>query len=235
MAKALSGNYRAEHVFALKQALTLYEAYTEQWCECDAEIEKQFQAIKPVTEEDPPPSDKPSKSSKNGPSYDARTLLYHLTGVDWCALSGLNESTVQTIIAEIGIDLSKFPSEKPFCSWLGLAPHNDISGGKVLRSHTLKTHNRAGQAFRMAAQSVSRSPSAYGAFFRRMRAKFGPKVAIVATAHKIARTFYHMLKHRTPFHEQTEAEYDQHAREREIRKLQKKAAQLGMQLVGRPA
>ena len=186
IAKALTGNYRAEHLFALKQALALYDAYTEQLRECDAEIERQFQAIQPVTEDDPPPStDKPNSHSKNGPSYDARTLLYKITGVDLCAISGLNESSVQTIIAEVGTDLSRFPSDKQFCSWLGLAPHNEISGGKVLRSRTLKTHNRAGQAFRLAAQSVSRSPQrAYGAFYRRLRAKFGPKVAIVATAHK---------------------------------------------------
>ena len=165
------GNYRSEHVFALKQALALYDVYTEQPRECDAEIEKQFQALKPVTEADPPPSDKPPVRSKNGPRYDARTLLYRLTGVDLCAIGGLNASTVQTIIAEIGTDLRPFPSAKHFCSWLGLAPHNDISGGKVLRSRTLKTHNRAGQAFRLAAQAVSRSASVYGAFFRRLRAK----------------------------------------------------------------
>ncbi len=236
IAKALSGNYRPEHVFALKQALALYDAYTEQLRECDAEIEKQFRAIKPVTEDDPPPSPKPPASSKNEPSYDARTLLFHITGVDLCAISGLNESTVQTIIAEIGTDLSKFPTDKHFCSWLGLAPHNDISGGKVLRSRTLKTHNRAGQAFRMAAQGLSHgSPSACGAFYRRMRARFGPKVAIVATAHRIARIFYHVLAERTPFHEQTADQYDQRTREREIRRLRKKAAQLGLQLVATPA
>lgn len=236
IAKALSGNYRPEHVFALKQALALYDAYTEQLRECDAEIEKQFQAIKPVTEDDPPPSPKPPAHSKNEPSYDARTLLFQITGVDLCAISGLNESTVQTIIAEIGTDLSKFPSEKHFCSWLGLAPHNDISGGKVLRSRTLKTHNRAGQAFRLAAQGLSHgSPNACGAFYRRMRAKFGPQVAMVATAHRIARIFYHVLTQRTPFSEQTAEQYDQRTREREIRKLRRKAAQLGIQLVTTPA
>ncbi len=236
IAKALSGNYRPEHVFALKQALALYDAYTEQLRECDAEIEKQFRTIKPVTEDDPPPSAKPQARSKNEPNYDARTLLFHIIGVDLCAISGLNASTVQTIIAEIGTDLSKFPSEKHFCSWLGLAPHNDISGGKVLRSHILKTHNRAGQAFRMAAQGLSHgSPGACGAFYRRMRARFGPKVAMVATAHRIARIFYHVLTERTPFREQTADQYDQRTREREIRKLRRKADRLGMQLVAKPA
>jgi transposase len=235
IAKALTGNYRPEHLFALKQALALYDAYTAQLQECDAEIERQFRALKPVTEDDPPPSNKPNTHSKNGPSYDARTLLYRITGVDLCAIEGLNESTVQTVLTETGTDLSAFATDKHFGSWLGLAPHHEISGGKVLRKHTLKNGNRAGQAFRMAAQAVSRSDSALGAFYRRLRAKAGPKVAIVATAYKIARIYYHMLTERTPYQEQSAAAYDQKTKERELRHLQKKAAKLGMKLVAVPA
>jgi transposase len=234
IAKALTGNYRAEHVFALKQALALYDFYTAQLAECDTEIERQFANLKPVDDDLPPlpPTDKRESHSKNGPRYDARSYLYRMTGVDLVAISGLNESSVQTIISEVGTDLSAFPSEKHFCSWLGLAPHNDISGGKRLRSRTLKTDNRAGQAFRMAAQSVSKSPeSAFGAFYRRMRAKAGAKQAIVATAHKIARAFYHILKHRTPFHDLGGEEYERRAREREIKNLRKRASKLGLSLV----
>ncbi|MGB8648047.1 MAG: IS110 family transposase, partial [Anaerolineae bacterium] len=235
IAKALSGTYQPEHVFALKQAVALYDAYTVQLHECDTEIERQFHAIKPVTDEDPPPSTKPDSHSKNGPSYDARTLLYHLTGVDLCAIDGLNASTVQTVIAEMGTDLSKFPTHKHFGSYLGLAPHQDISGGKVLRRFTVKNGQRAGQAFRLAAQAVSRSASALGAFYRRLRAKFGPKIATVATAYKIARIYYHMLKERQPYRAQDADTYDQQTKARELRKLQKKAAKLGMQLVAVPA
>jgi len=238
IAKALTGNYRGEHLFALKQALALYDSYTEQLGECDGEIERQFQAIKPVWPEEQPPldhEDKKGSHSKNAPAYDARTLLYQVTGVDLVAITGLNAITVQTIVSEIGTDMSKWPSQKHFCSWLGLAPHHDISGGKVLRRGTLKTRNRAGQAFRLAAQGVSRSHSGFGAFYRRLRAKVGPKAAIVATAHKLARTFYHMLKHRTPFHDLSAEEYEQRAREREIANLRKKASKLGMALVESPA
>jgi len=238
IAKALTGNYRAEHLFALKQALALYDTYTEQVRECDGEIERQFRAIKPVTEDAPPPLDSAAKRnshSKNAPAYDARTLLYHITGVDLVAILGLNESSVQEALSETGTDMSRFPSEKHFCSWLSLAPHNDISGGKVLRSRTLKTHNRAGQVFRLAAQAVSRSQNGFGAYYRRMKARVGPKQAIVATAHKIARVYYHMLKHRVPFREMTAQEYDQRFREREVANLRKKAAQLGMTLVGATA
>jgi transposase len=233
IAKALTGNYRPEHVFALKQALALYDFYTEQVAECDHKIEEHFSNLKPSVPLDdlPPLPIKPHSPKRTGPDYDARSLLYQLTGVDLCAIDGLNESTVQTIISEVGTDMSRFPSEKYFCSWLGLAPHNDISGGKVLRSKTLKTANRAGQAFRMAAQGVARSPhTAFGAFYRRMRNRAGAKQAIVATAHKIARAFYHMLKHRIPYHDLGGEEYERRARDRELHNLQRRAAKLGMTL-----
>ncbi len=236
IAKALTGNYRPEHVFALKQALALYDFYTAEIQECDREIERQFSNLKPVVppEDLPPmpPSSKAPSHKKNEPDYDARGLLYRLTGVDLCDIDGLNESTVQTIISEVGTDMSRFGSEKHFCSWLGLAPHNDVSGGKVLRSRTLKTQNRAGQAFRMAAQAVGHKPNtAFGAFYRRMGSRMGKKQAIVATAHKIARTFYHMLMHRIPYHDLGGEEYERRARERELRNLERRAAKLGLTLM----
>lgn len=238
IAKALTGHYRPEHVFALKQALALYDMYTAQVRECDAELERQFQAIKPEWPDALPPLDQDDKRdshSKNAPSYEARDLLYQLTGVDLVAISGLNASTVQTIISEVGTDMTRWPNEKHFGSWLGLAPHHEISGGKVLRRGTLKNHNRAGQAFRLAAQSVSRSHSSLGAYYRRMRARLGPKAAIVATAHKLARIVYHMLKHRTPFRELSPEDYAQRTRDRDIANLRKKAAKLGLTLVESPA
>jgi len=233
IAKALTGNYRPEHLFALKQALALYDTYTEKLRECDAEIERQFAAIPPATTDDLPPidrSDKGKSHSKNGPTYDARALLYRIVGVDLVATTGIGPVNVQQIIAEIGADVVAWPTVKHFSAWLGLAPHNDISGGKVLHSRILKTHNRAGQAFRMAAQSVSRSDSAFGAFYRRMKARLGPEKAIVATAHKIARTFYHLLKYRVPYHELGAEAYEQRAREREIAYLKSKAKKLGLTL-----
>lgn len=232
--KALTGNYREEHVFALRQAVALYDAYTEQIRECDAEIERKFSTLKPIHTETLPPldtTDKRNTHSKNAPAYDARGLLYQLLGVDLVAITGLNASTVEDIIFEIGTDMSRWPSDKHLCSWLHLAPHNDISGGKVLRSHTLKGPNRAGQAFRLAAQAASRTDTAVGAYFRRMRAKHGPQKAIVATAHKIARIFYFMLKYRKPFHDVGAEEYGKREREREVARLQKKAAKLGFTLV----
>jgi len=234
IAKALTGNYRAEHLFALKQALSLYDAYSAHLLELDQLLEQQFSALKPLHDDELPPldtSDKRDSHSKNGPKYDARPLLYQWVGVDLVALAGLNAGSVQTLLTEVGINLDAFATDKHFCSWLHLAPHNDISGGKLLRSRTLKGGNRAGQIFRLAAQSVMRSNNAFGAFFRRMRAKHGPKKATVATAHKIARAFYYMLKYRRPYHGQSADEYDAKEREREIARVTKKAHKLGLQVV----
>jgi len=231
--KALTGHYRDEHVFALKPAVALYDAYTQQILECDQELERKFSALKPVHDDDLPPldpSDKRNTHSKNAPAYDGRRLLYQLLGIDLVAVDGLNEVTAQIIISEIGTEMSRWQNEKHFCSWLGLAPHNDISGGKLLRSRTLKTRNRAGQAFRLAAQAVGKTETAYGAFFRRRRAMHGPKQAIVATAHKIARAVYFMLRDHKPFHDISAQEYHHREREREITRLKTRAAKLGFTL-----
>ncbi len=232
--KALTGHYRDEQVLALKQAVALFDCYTEQIRECDQELERKFSALKPIhADDDLPPldtTDKRNTHSKNAPAYDGRHLLYQLLGIDLVAVHGLNEGTAQIIISEIGTDMSRWSDDKHFCSWLGLAPHTDISGGKVLRSRTLKTPNRAGQAFRMAAQAVAKTETAYGAFFRRMRAMHGPKKAIVATAHKIARAVYPMLRDHKPFDVVNADTYLKRDREREIARLEKKATKLGYTL-----
>jgi transposase len=128
--------------------------------------------------------------------------------------------------------MSKWPSEKHFASWCGVAPHNDISGGRVLRSRTLPTRNRAGQAFRQAATSASHSSTAFGAFYRRKRAQGGPLFAQVATANKMARTVYHLLKFHVSYQDMGQEEFERKHRERDIAALHKKAAKLGFTLVG---
>jgi transposase len=144
----------------------------------------------------------------------------------------MNESTVQQALTETGTDMSAWKTSQHFCSWLHLAPANDISGGKVLCSRTLKTHNRATQAFRLAAQAASRSKkTAYAAYYRRKCARLGPQKTMTALAHKIARTYYRMLRDQVPFREMSAEEYDQNARARELAHLRKKAARLGMRLV----
>lgn len=231
--KALTGHYRKEHLFVLKQALSLFDTFSERLKECDQEIEHLLEEIKPELPDDFPPlqpNPKPNSHCKNAPNYDARAAMYHLVGIDLTAIPGLNENLVQKILAEVGTDMSRFPSVKHFCSWLGLAPHNAISGGRILYSHSSHSNNRAGQAFRLAAQAVGRGKNAYSEFYRRVRARSGPKEAIVATAHKIARTFYFMLKRRNPYREIDLETYLQAQRARDIRRLQTRASWLGFSL-----
>jgi transposase len=240
IALALTGTWREEHLFVLTQALALFDFYTAQLRECDAHIERAFSVIKPrfestseasVPADTPtPPRRKPHSHSKNAPAGNTRAHLLRITGVDLVAVHGISASIAQTIGSEIGTDMRKWPDDKHFCSWLGLAPKNDISGGKVLKTRTMKNRNRAAQAFRMAAQSVLRADCAFGAFYRRFKGRLGPAQALVATAHKIARTVYHMLQDRVPYHDIGAAEYNKRFRERECHYLQKKAAKLGYKL-----
>lgn len=237
--KALTGHYRGEELFALGQELALYDTYTQHLQTCDRAIEQQFAVLKPSRETDddlPPlgPTRKTNTHSKNAPAYDARLALYRLTGLDLTEIDGLNATTLQIVLSETGTDMSKWPTAKHFCSWLNLAPRNDISGGKVLRRYTLKTRNRAAQALRLAAQAVSKTNTALGAFFRRMRARRGPEQAIVATAHKLARILYHMLKEHQPFRAMSAAEYDQHQQDRALKSLQRQAKRLGYVVVPQP-
>ena len=240
IAKALTGSYRAEHVFALSQALTLYDCYTTQIAACDAEIERQYAVMEPVWDDATPPPPLPpdpkrTTHSKNAPAGDVRQALYDLLGIDLTAVDGLHASTVQIIISEIGTDMGKWPTEKHFCSWLGLAPHHDITGGRIVRRRTLKVRNRAAQALRMAAQAVSRSQTALGAFYRRIRARAGPERAVTATAHKLARIIYHLLKQHEPYTPLHADVYKEQQRDRAVRQLERRAARLGFTLAPQPA
>jgi transposase len=239
IALALTGTWRDEHLFVLKQALALCDFSTTQLRECDEQIEQTFAVIKPRFAHVPEPSasaavslprHKPHSHSKHTPAVNTRAHILRITGVDLVAVHGISDALAQTSLAEIGTDMSTWPTDKHFCSWLGLAPKNDISGGKVLKRRPMKKHNPAAHAFRMAAQSVSRSHCALGAFYRRMQGRLGPAQALVATAHKMARTIYHMLKYRVPYHDIGAAEYNQRCRERELQYVQKKAAKLGYTL-----
>lgn len=234
IAKALTGTWKEELLFVLHQSLILYDAYTAQIAVCDKRIMSFLEAMEgrvtPNAALPDLPSAKPDSKTKNAPHPQTRAQFARLLEVDLVAVMGLSASGVQTIISEIGTDMTRFPTVKHFCSWLGLAPHNDISGGKVLRSRRMKVVNRAAQAFRQAAQSVSRSNSAIGAYYRTMRARKGPQQATVATAHKIARTVYHMLKYGTAYQEESAQEYEQQRRERERRALERRAKKLGYTL-----
>jgi transposase len=237
--KALTGTWDDAQLFVLEQAVDLFDYYTAKLAECDSKLEQQYQTMESRAEPDAPlpdlPPAKPDSKSKNALAFNARAQIARVIGVDLVAVMGLSAITVQTIISEIGTDMERFPTVKHFCSWLGLAPHNDISGGRILRSRTMKVRNRANQAFRQAAQSVAQSDSSFGAYYRAMRARLGPKQAIVATAHKIARTVYHLLKTGEPYREESAAEYDRKRRERELKHLARRAQKFGYTLTAVPA
>jgi len=231
IAKALTGNYRQEHVFALQQAVELYDFYTQQLQSCDMEIEKMYSSFIPKVDiaVNPLPKAK-QKQRKNTPDFDLRAQLYQTCGVDLTRVDGLDSILVQDIIAEIGVDMSKWKTSKHFASWLRVCPYNDITGGKVIRSRTGKTTNRANLAFRLAARSAGKSDSAIGAFYRRIRARHGAPKAITATAHKIARTVYHMLKYQEEYLDAGADAYEAQYRDRVLKNLKRKANKFGMKL-----
>jgi hypothetical protein len=237
IAKALTGAWREEHLFVLRQSLEMYDFYTRQIEACDAEIERVYGATRPKADDEsgegelPLPEHKRQSHSKNAPKgVQVRKHLKRICGVDVAAIHGIGESLAQEAVMETGTDMSRFPSEKHFCSWLGLAPKNEISGGKIIRSGTLKTRNRAGQAFRKAAASVMRSDCVFGVFYRRMKARLGPAQAAVATAHMIARVYYRMLKYKVEYQPLSAQHYEQNYRQQQVRYLKRKAAKLGFQL-----
>jgi transposase len=234
IAKSLAGHYKPEHLFALQQAVQGYDFYTEQINTCDLEIEQKYQTFKPQVDIQAQPLATPKRRPRrqaSQPDYDLRTYLYQICGVDLTQIDGIEVLTAQTVISEIGLDMSKWKTVKHFTSWLGLAPHNDISGGKVLKRKTKKTTNRANTALRIAAQSAGRSQTALGGFYRRIRAKHGAPKAITATAHKMARIIYHMLKYRDAYVDPGQDYYQQQYQDRVIKNLHRKAKELGMELV----
>jgi hypothetical protein len=174
IAAALSGDYRAEHVFVLAQELTLYEGYQQQIAACDIQIEVYLDQLPPqvvdATLGEPSP---PRKRQQNQPSFDLKHHLYRISGVDFTDIDGMGVLTVQTILAEVGLDSSRFPCAKHFVSWLGLCPGSNISGGKRKSSKTRPVSSRAANAFRIAAMAAGKSNSAIGAFFRRLKARLG--------------------------------------------------------------
>lgn len=231
--KALTGTWREEHLFILKQSLELYDFYTKQIEGCDEEIERTYRLVRPEWREAEFefPSAKKNSHSKNAPKdVQVRRHLKRISGVDITDVHGISLSLAQTIVIEVGTDMSKFPNEKHFCSWLGLAPKKEISGGKVLKEHVQKTRNRAGQAFRMAAGSVMRADCAFGAFYRRQKARLGPAQAAVATAHLIARVVYRMLKYQVEYEPLSVLEYERHYHEQQVKYLHKRAAKFGFLL-----
>ncbi len=233
---ALTGDYRLEQVFILSQELSLYQTYQAQIEKCDLEIERYLGEFEDKSQEKPPLeiTRKSKKKSRNAPAFDLRSHLYRMTGIDFTSIDGLDVLTVQTIISEVGLDPKGFKSAKHFASWLGLCPGNNISGGKILSSKTRKVENRAAAAFRVASLSLMRSQSAIGAFFRRKKAQLGTPKAITATAHKLARLFYHLWSTGEIYQDPGADYYEQKHKQRMINNLKKTAQKLGCEIIVNP-
>jgi transposase len=235
---SLQGNYRAEYIFQLKQILDLYDYYSSLVTQLDAHSETMYaqlpSLINPKEHPLKPLKRNVHKKTKNAPAFDLRTQLYRICGVDLVQVDGLNTSTVQDIITDIGTDMSKWKTSKHFCAWLRLAPNNKITGGKVFLSHTPTSKNKANKALRLAAFSLANAKCALGAFYRRIRAKYGAPMANIATAHKLARIIYKMLKDKVEYRDPGEDYYYEKFKVRLIRTLKDKASSLGLQLIPAP-
>ncbi len=232
IAKSLVGNYREEHLFALRQAVDLYETYQAKIADCDRAIIKQVEKQPNSSDEGPPtPAKQVQARDRIRAGVDVRDLLFKKSGVDLFAIPGLAADTLLTVASEVGFDMAPWKTEKHFASWLSVCPGTKKSGGKVLNNKTKRNPNRATQAFRMAANSLSHSQTALGAFYRRIKARSGGQQAVTATAHKIARIYYAMLTQGTSYVELGQQAYEQRYKERRIDHLKVQAKSLGFQLV----
>jgi len=231
--KSLVGDYRPEHIFTLKQSLTAYRYYQQLIADCDQEIQQRIQAFD--TKDDGPTAaaavDSSNSTTATPSSFDLHSHLERIFGVDLTRIPGFECLRIQTIFSELGADLSKFPTDDGFCSWLNLCPKDGSSAGRRIRGPKVKTKNRVAQAFRLAAQSLHHSQSYLGDYYRSQRARHGAVKATKNTAHKLARIFYHLVTTRQPYDETVFAKLEARSHKRRLHKLQSLAKQMGYSLV----
>jgi len=236
IAEALRGDYRPEHLFVLKQALAAYRFVWEQIQQLDAEVEQTLNALvqhagKSAVALPEAGLTGCEKRRGNAPDYDVQTYLYRLTGVDLTRIPGLAAAAIQSLISETGVDMSRWPTEKHFASWLGLAPDPKISGGQIIGQTRRHVQSRAARVLRVGAMTLRRSPTWLGAFYRRIKARAGGAMAITATAHKLAVIYYTMLRTNQEYRALSAIDYEQRFQERMLRNLKRRAKQCGFELV----
>ena len=229
---ALVGNYQPEHVFALTQALSMYDAYQAQLLVCDQQI---AQTLIKLSQEktlpaEPLPKPRHNTRQPNALNFDVRTLLYQLVGVDLTQIHGIGPYLALRLVAECGTDLGRWRTCHHFTSWLTLAPGCRVSGGKVLSAHTRKTKNRVTAHLRLAAVTVGRTNTALGAFYRRLAVRIGKAKAVTATARKIAILFYNAMRFGMNYQDPGADRYEQKYRERVVKGLYRRAAEFGFTL-----
>jgi hypothetical protein len=244
---SLQGNWKPDILFALQQAVDAYDFYRRQMAQCDQQLQQYMAALpsreagaESVAAESSPTagpslaqrrSRPPRKPKGNQPGFDLAAELQRILGVDATTIDGIDVMTIQTMLAEVGPDLSAWKTEGHWSSWLNLAPKRDVSGGKVIR-HVRQHHtNRAGNAFRMAAQSLIRSQSYLGARYRYLRAKLGGLKAVKAMARILACLYYRLVTKGQQWVDRGTEAFNRHSAQRELAALQRKARQHGMQLV----
>jgi transposase len=231
IAQALDGRYRPEHVLELKLCLHMWEQYQKMIGQLDQTIQDQLQRMRADRMLPPlPPPVRKRGRKPHDPGFDVRTALYYLSGVDLTAIEGISELHALVILSEIGTDLSRWPTVKHFCSWLGLCPNWKKTGGKVKSSQTRRGKNRAAMAFRLAAYCLLRCHGYLGAYMRRQRARLGAPKAITAAAHKLARIVYNLLRYGVVYLHKTEEEYAAQVRARRLKSLRRHARELGFRL-----
>jgi transposase len=233
IAVSLEGTWRQEHLFALKQQLGNYDHYQKQIRECDQQLHQHLQTLEEKGDVDKlPPVERSKRARGHVPEgFDLRAELYRISGVDLTRIDGINALTAQTVLAEIGPDVSSFPTEGQFASFHGLCPANEKSGGKVLKRGTRKVKSRVSTALRIAARSLHKSDSYLGAKYRRLRSRLGAPKAITAMAHVLGRLIYRMLKYGEEFVDKGSQYYEEKLRSRNLDKLERQAAAMGMTLV----
>jgi transposase len=231
IARALYGNWREEHLFALKQAVALYEFYRQQLAECDVQLQAYLGTFADRSQGRPrPPRQRRSTPTLNDPVFDVGGDLYRMAGVDLTVLEGINANTALVLLSEVGPDVSRFPTVKRFTSWLGLCPQHQGSAGKIRSRRVLRGGNRAGRALRLAVQGCYQAKHALGAFYRRIQARAGAPKAIVATARKLAERVYRLLKYGAKYVCQGVEAYEAAYRARVIKGLARRAAEVGYKL-----
>lgn len=237
LAKALEGDYRAEHLFALKQSLESFDHYQTQIAACHQQIADHLRSLesKAEPEQELQPARRGKRKRRNQPAFNVREEAFRISGVDLTRIDGIDETAALGLIAEVGINMSPWETEKHFASWLTICPNNKISGGRVLKRTTRKSASRARAILCLCAQSLIGSKSALGAFCRRMCSRLGPEKGIVATAHKLAILVYRMLKLGRDYVDIGQEAYEARYKERILKHLARKAKDFGFQLVPTPA
>src|SRR6202171_3997088 len=244
IAKSLEGTWRPDLLFVLQQEVTMYDAYLQRIEECDQALEQHLKSFadKPADTTDPVASPaardqaRPRikhlrKAGSHTPQFDLGRELHRIGGVDLTRIDGIDVSVAQTVISEVGLDMSRWEDEHHFASWLGLCPDNRITGGKVLRRGTRHVINRAATALRLGASTLRRSQSYLGAQYRRFRGKLGAPKAITAMAHKLAVLVYRMLRWGHAYVDKGLQYYEERHRQQQIHLLKKRAAKLGLQIL----